>query len=169
MSLPESWVSELFGRLSVRYGAAFLRQWPDAPAEAVKADWARVLRGFQGRHIQHALDHLPESPPNAMQFRSLCLMAPEPKPLQIAGPKPQRAKVEDLVKRMKAALDTEGKGPAFAAQRLREIAKTRPLTQAQKAALAECESAHEPVSMDMGIFRPIPPELWPWNRTQEAA
>ena len=168
MSLPESWVSELFSRLFVRYGAAFMRQWPDLDADAVKADWAQVLRGFEGRHIQHALDHLPDSPPNAMQFRALCLGAPEKQMPRLAGPKPQRERVADMLARMRAALSTEGKGPAFAARRLREIAKQRPLTQAQKAALAECERVESPPE-DMCNFKPIPPELWPWNRAQEAA
>lgn len=169
MSLRESWVNELFSRLFVRYGAAFMRQWPDLDADAVKADWAQVLRGFEGRHIQHALDHLPDNPPNAMQFRALCLGAPE-KPLpRLAGPKPQPAKREELMQRMKVALSTEGKGPAFTAARLREIAKTRPLSPAQKSALAECEQRDQPVQSDMGTFRPIPPELWPWNQKREAA
>ena len=48
MALPSSWVDHLFARLTVRYGAAFLRQWPDTDLAVVKADWADVLDGVRG-------------------------------------------------------------------------------------------------------------------------
>lgn len=78
-SLPASWVDELFARLSVRYGAAFMRQWPDTDPALVKADWAEVLGGFQNRSdaIRHGLGKLdPDRPPNALQFRALCNSGP---------------------------------------------------------------------------------------------
>lgn len=78
MALPASWVDHLFGRLSLRYGAAFLRQWPDTDIDTLKADWADVLDGTIGDSISYALRYLPSAPPNAMQFRSLCRAAPRP-------------------------------------------------------------------------------------------
>lgn len=71
----ESSVDQLFGRLTLRYGAAFLRQWPDADLSMVKADWAHVLRGLPGSAVKGALETLPDKPPNASQFRKLCLDA----------------------------------------------------------------------------------------------
>jgi hypothetical protein len=76
--LPDSWTDALFARLTVRYGAAFSRQWPDVDIAAVKADWAKVLARMPAPAIAYALDHLPaDKPPNALQFRALCnLWAP---------------------------------------------------------------------------------------------
>lgn len=84
MALPASWVDNLFGRLTVRYGAAFLRQWPDVDLAAVKADWADVLDGISGDSIGYALRYLPVLPPNAMQFRDVCRRAPVPEVPQLA-------------------------------------------------------------------------------------
>jgi hypothetical protein len=78
MPLPISWVDALFGRLSLRYGNAFLRQWPDGAVDAVKADWADVLDGITGEAIGYALRYLPESPPNAIKFRDQCRRMPAP-------------------------------------------------------------------------------------------
>ena len=76
MALQKSWVDQLFGRLQIRYGAAFLRQWPDIEPDLVKADWADVLDGVKGDSISYALRFLPEKPPNAIQFRDICRRAP---------------------------------------------------------------------------------------------
>ena len=63
--LPTRWADELFGRLSLRYGAAFLAQYRDLDLEAVKADWADVLDGFERfpEAIRHALSVLPADRP----------------------------------------------------------------------------------------------------------
>lgn len=74
--LPESWVDALFERLTLRYGVAFMRQWEDMAPAAVKMDWACVLHGIDGQTIKRALESLPaDKPPNANQFRRLCLEA----------------------------------------------------------------------------------------------
>ena len=86
MSLPSSWTDHLFGRLSVRYGAAFLRQWPDTDIAIVKADWSDVLDGTRGEAISYALRYLPERPVNAMQFRDICRRAPAPAVAQLPAP-----------------------------------------------------------------------------------
>jgi Arc/MetJ-type ribon-helix-helix transcriptional regulator len=164
MRLPESWVEALFERLIVRYGAAFMRQYEQCEPALVKADWAQVLGGFQSRPdaIRYAIDNLPnERPPNALQFRALCNSVPEPPPPpQIEGPKPQPSRVAALLDRMRAATEAQRAGPDMVASRLREIAKTRRLTQAQMLALAECERVETP-SGDMGQFRPIDPAVLP--------
>lgn len=99
MPIPKSWVDALFAKLSIRYGAAFLRQWPDADPEIVKADWADVLGGFDGAEIKHALDHLPaDKPPTAGQFRVLCNAAPVMATLALSAPlqKPSPAVLERI-------------------------------------------------------------------------
>jgi hypothetical protein len=88
-------VERLFARLSAKYGRAFIAKYEGVDAAAVRADWARELRGYNdprgGEIIAWALDHLPESVPNSIQFRNLCrqasinrheaLPAPQGKPL----------------------------------------------------------------------------------------
>lgn len=87
-ALPRSWVDAIFARLSVRYGAAFLRQWPDVDPVLIKSDWSEVLGGFGGDDISYALEHLPaETPPTAMQFRELCRRAPGPAQPKLPGPR----------------------------------------------------------------------------------
>lgn len=86
MPLPATWVENLFGRLSLRYGAAFMRQWPDADPVLIKADWADVLDGMPGAAISYALRYLPTLPPNAIQFRDICRRAPAPDVVAIAAP-----------------------------------------------------------------------------------
>ena len=102
MSLPASWVDSLFGRLGVRYGTAFLRQYEGFDLAIVKADWAEVLNGFDGESIAYGLRYLPaDKPPTAMQFRDQCRRAPRPEPPKaIAGPKPDPARVAELVSRI---------------------------------------------------------------------
>lgn len=77
MSMPESWVDELWARLTLRYGASFLRQYAELDLKAVKADWAQVLSGFNRAAIRYGLDHLPaDKAPNALQFRAICNAGP---------------------------------------------------------------------------------------------
>ena len=90
MALQSSWIEHLFGRLTMRYGAAFLRQWQDADPVLVREDWANVLDGTGGESISYALDNLPsERPLNAMQFRDLCRRWPGPKLAALAAPAEQ--------------------------------------------------------------------------------
>ena len=83
MAMSSSWVDELLGRLAVRYGEAFTRQYTAAgvDAKAVRADWADVLDGVSAESIRYALEYLPaDKPPNALQFRALCRNAPRNEP-----------------------------------------------------------------------------------------
>ena len=57
MSLPLPWADRIFEKLTLVYGQAFLARWRDLDLDAVKADWAHELDGFE-RHpkaIAHAL------------------------------------------------------------------------------------------------------------------
>jgi len=162
MSLPASWVESLFARLTIRYGAGFMRQYADLDPAAVKADWASVLAGFAGHpeSIRYALDNLPaDKPPNAMQFRAICNGGPREDAPSLPAPKADAAIVAPLLERMKTVAASMT-GPAYCAERLREIAKTRPLTQAQKQALAECER-FDPVGAQIGTFTPISEDALP--------
>ena len=89
MSLPLPWVDRIFEKLTLVYGQAFLARWRDLDLDAVKADWAHELDGFE-RHpkaIAHALQALPpEKPPTVLQFRELARRAPLPELPRLAGP-----------------------------------------------------------------------------------
>ncbi|MEY4635644.1 MAG: hypothetical protein RJA55_1442 [Acidobacteriota bacterium] len=114
MPLPSAWLDHLFGRLSVRYGSAFTRQWPDVEIAAVKADWGEVLDGTSGAAISYALRYLPIAPCNAMQFRDLCRRAPSTAPLALTddGARADPARVQEVL----AGLSLEG-GAGSPAQR----------------------------------------------------
>lgn len=112
MALQSSWVDALFARLALRYGAAFLRQWPDVDVAVLKTDWAEVLDGVSGHAIAYALEYLPSShPPNAMQFRDLCRAAPAPKMARLTddpAPNPERvAEAKAMLAKVKARI-TQG-------------------------------------------------------------
>lgn len=121
MSLPSSWIDSLFARLSVRYGAAFMRQYADLDAEAVKADWAEVLGGFYDKPqaIRYGLEQLPsDKPVSALSFRDLCRRAPldEVKAL----PHPIGNPSKDVIRRIDAVLAKPVDYKAWA-RRLRDV------------------------------------------------
>lgn len=110
-SLPDAWVARIFDKLTVTYGAAWLRKWEGADVSAVRADWGHELRGFQQspNAIKHALEHLPPAdPPTVLQFRELCLKAPQFAPKQLPPPPADPAvvaKASAVVKRLGTRLD----------------------------------------------------------------
>lgn len=79
MSLPTPWVQKIFAKLALLYGRDFLSRWEGQDIEAVMADWAHELAGFEKNPnaIKHALTHLPAAkPPTVLEFRDLCRGAP---------------------------------------------------------------------------------------------
>jgi hypothetical protein len=89
MALPLPWVDRIFEKLALVYGQAFLARWRDLDLDAVKADWAHELAGFEQhpQAIAHALQALPpEKPPTVLQFRELARRAPLPELPRLASP-----------------------------------------------------------------------------------
>lgn len=104
-------VDQIHARLLVRYGAQWIRMWEGIDPQAVKADWAEQVGYFSREVILHALDHLPpDRPPNAAQFKQLCMEAPrraEVAPLQLDRPDPTPAdkdRVRQMLAQAKAAI-----------------------------------------------------------------
>jgi hypothetical protein len=122
MPLPTSWVDHLFAKLAVRYGAAFLRQWPDAEPALVKADWAEVLDGTSGDALGYALRYLPAAPPNALQFRDICRRAPAPTMEALPAPHEPAdpGRVREIVARLHSS-DAETAGLPLAERCARTI------------------------------------------------
>ncbi len=71
--------------LSLAYGPRFTRQFGAADPAAVQAAWAKQLAGLTPRAIEQALLHLPDKPPNAVEFHALCVAA-RPRPTQAQKP-----------------------------------------------------------------------------------
>lgn len=108
MPLPSRWVDSLFSKLTVTYGAEFLRKYEGVQISDVKADWAEELSGYQQNPdaIKHALENLPlEKPPSVLQFRELCRKAPLPKFKALPAPDIDPA----MAQAVKAAVKPIGK------------------------------------------------------------
>ena len=79
MSLPSSWVENIFTKLTLIYGRKFLDQWAGIDIEAVKEDWAHELSGLaqSPAALSYALQNLPEGkPPTVLEFRATCRRMP---------------------------------------------------------------------------------------------
>ncbi len=105
MSLSQRWIDEIFTRLTVRYGSGFLARWTSVGADldAVKADWARELAGFEHwpEAIGYALENLDDgAAPTVAAFRTIALRAPKPKrpalPEPVGDPDRFRREIERL-------------------------------------------------------------------------
>lgn len=98
MSLSLKAIDRIFERLTMTYGRDFSSKWEGIDQNAVKSSWAHELDGYGGalHMIGWALENLPEKPPNAIQFRALCRLAPTEDKKQIEAPRanPERVKQE---------------------------------------------------------------------------
>lgn len=103
MALPLPWVDRIFEKLALVYGQAFLARWRDLDLDAVKADWAHELAGFE-KHpeaIAYGLKNLPvDRPPNVLQFRAMCRKSPPPVFKALPAPaasEESKAKVREML------------------------------------------------------------------------
>lgn len=107
MPLHASWVDRIFTKLTLVYGRDFLNRWSDIDINAVKADWAHELDGFE-RHpeaIAHALKCLPPGkPPTVLEFRELARRCPLPEFKALPAPAVDREKVSKYLAQARAAL-----------------------------------------------------------------
>jgi hypothetical protein len=94
-------IDRLFERLSLTYGNAWDNSIGSAPLNEIKSFWMNQLAGFmQSKEsmmaISWALNHLPERPPNLVQFKNLCYQAPVAERPQLPSPPadPERVKQE---------------------------------------------------------------------------
>jgi hypothetical protein len=94
-------IDRLFERLSMTYGIAWDNSIGTAPLNEIKSFWMNQLAGFmQSKEsmmaISWALNHLPERPPNLVQFKNLCYQAPAVEKSQLPSPPadPERVKQE---------------------------------------------------------------------------
>ena len=62
----------IFKKMKLTYGKAFI----DVQIQEVMQNWAKELSGFRPHEIAYGLERLPDKPPNVIQFRAVCRMAP---------------------------------------------------------------------------------------------
>jgi hypothetical protein len=87
-------VDAIHTRLLVRYGSKWVSLYLGVDSDFVRADWAAVLDGVSNAGIRYAMENLPdEYPPNAQQFRALCIRRPQADVLQLPSPKPNPERV----------------------------------------------------------------------------
>ena len=74
--LKKEIVQEIFRRLYLRYGADWSRHWAGLPESDMAQEWAQGLGDLAPHEVAHALEHLPDYPPNLPTFRRIALDAP---------------------------------------------------------------------------------------------
>ena len=84
-------VDHVFNVLGATYGAAWDRSLGNAPINDVKTAWGFALNDFMHsedakRAIVWGLQNLPDTVPNARQFRTLCQRAPSKAPVMLPAP-----------------------------------------------------------------------------------
>lgn len=143
MALPEAWISKIFTRLTVRYGSAFMRQYPDMNPDVLKADWSEVLDGIGSDSIGYALRFLPETPVNAMQFRAICQRAPRTERLALPEPPADREGIKRVAQTISQALQEAAARKGSPAQKvienmLRIADERRQMSGSQRAFARRC-------------------------------
>ena len=84
-------VDHVFSVMGATYGASWDRSLGTAPIGDVKTVWGEALSDFMHsddakRAIVWGLKNLPETVPNARQFRALCRNAPSKAPVMLPAP-----------------------------------------------------------------------------------
>lgn len=161
-------VDRIHTRLLARYGSAWVNLYAAATIEDVKRDWARCLWQLNGRCIGWALGNLPaDRPPNAAQFRALCLQAPDsvradPDAKQLEQPKPAPDLRRLAGELQRLAELRKGLKPTHCLETLeaRRAAGIK-LTAGQLAFLREARASRPAAVVQYGEFRAIDPHALP--------
>jgi hypothetical protein len=108
--MENSWVERIHTRLLARYGTSWVSMWAGIDMGIVMADWVETLDGVTSAGIRHALERLPlDRPPNAAQFRVLCISKPAADLPALDAPKANPAVAAQALASLKrpAALDSK--------------------------------------------------------------
>jgi hypothetical protein len=74
----ERTITRLFDRMTTRYADAWVRKWEAVNPASMAEDWIEVMDGISAEGVKFGLQNLPDRPPNASEFRSLCMSMPVP-------------------------------------------------------------------------------------------
>lgn len=161
-------IDELFGRLLVRYGADWLRQWQGVDEELVKQDWMHELTGLPIRAIRYGMEHLPVGkPPTVGQFKALCLNVPPPPVKALPAPKPDRKRLAAEFAKLRETIRGERDPRAWIYALEARVKAGERLTEMQRAALQRASYAL-PAEMPAGEFTPIPEHCLPPGMRSQA-
>jgi len=122
--------NQVLGELAAIYGMRFMRQYDGMDMEQVARAWSRQLATLTPRAIEWAMEHLPNVPLNALEFRALAMQRPAVQHVQEQGPPADPARVGQI---MACLSKGKGRGAWQWAMDLqaRELAGEK-LTQAQR-------------------------------------
>lgn len=103
MSLPLNVIDRLFSRLAMTYGREFMDRYKGLDENEVKSAWAYELACYANNleAIGFALEHLPDRAPNVIQFKALCLTAPEKNVPLLAAPKTDPVIIKHVMEGLK--------------------------------------------------------------------
>ena len=90
-------VQEIFRKLYMRYGADWSGKWQGLDVDDMAQEWAQGLGDLAPHEVAHALEHLPDYPPNLPTFRRIALEAPRPDRFA-ALPAPERKTFAQLAR-----------------------------------------------------------------------
>ena len=174
MALHLKFVSEIHGRLLVRYGSKWINLYAGIPEDAIKADWSEQLAHVTPSGVRDALDNLPaDAPPNAAQFRALCTR--QSPPLYVHALPAPPADPERVKKALAGLSLVSTNIPARAAEwreRMYELRRTGAATRAQLDAIKQFEASRggSDGGFDpLGDFTPIPAASLPPAMRDEVA
>lgn len=88
----------IFKKMALTYGKAFVDQYRDVQIQEVMQNWAKELAGFRPHEIAYGLECLPDKPPNVIQFRAICRMAPPPIVKMLAAPIDKERGLQEISK-----------------------------------------------------------------------
>lgn len=98
---PREVIDSIFERIQWRFGSAWVSRWAGTNIIGVKFDWAKNLARVEFYAIAYAIENLPtDAPPLLGQFKDICGRAPAQKPLPIAAPKPDPARLAQELGRL---------------------------------------------------------------------
>ena len=113
MGLSLKTVDMIHTRLLVRYAGKWLSLYAGVNLDMVKTDWSEELAGINAARIDHAFENLPpDNPPNASQFRALCLTWHQPAAPVLPAPKIDPEQSREGIQRLNAALAQIGRAQA---------------------------------------------------------
>lgn len=164
MSLPLKIIDEIHGRLLIRYGAKWFNLWAGIDAASVKLDWSAVLANVTPDGVQSALENLPtDAPPNAAQFKALCLRQAPPMYVHaLPGPPPDPARVKQALGGLQLSSTNIPQRAVEWRQRLYHLRDTGRASRHHLDAIAQIESTgRAETTSAIGDFSPIDINLWP--------
>lgn len=158
MSMSNAWTERLFTRMLARYGSAWINMWAGVDAQAMHDDWGQVLDGMPSHMIVYGLDNLPERPPNATQFRAICVQHPARRAPELPAPPANPARVEAALTSMFAMQRQTAGDMKDWARRLRdrelnhggELESGRKLTKTQRDMWRQALEPHGPAQIGPG-------------------